>query len=344
MVTLKEIAQLIDGDLEGDPSMVIFGPAKIEEGKPNTITFLANPKYTSYIYTTEASAVIVDHSFVPEREVKASLIKVHDVYLALATLMNKFDQNKEFDAKISPNSQVSPSAVIGLKVGIGAFAILADNSIIKDNSQIGAQVFIGKNVQIGLNCKIYPGVKIYSDTIIGNNVIIHANTVIGSDGFGFAKNEAGQYVKIPQIGRVLIEDDVEIGANTVIDRGSLGDTIIKKGVKLDNLIQVAHNVKIEENTAIAAQTGIAGSTIIGKSCLIGGQVGIAGHIHIGDGTIVQAKSGLNSSTQPNEKLYGYPALGYSQYLKSYAYFKKLPEMADELRQLKIELQKLKSNE
>jgi UDP-3-O-[3-hydroxymyristoyl] glucosamine N-acyltransferase len=344
MVTLKEIAQLLGGDLVGDPTLTIFGPAKIEDGRPNTITFLANPKYSSHIYTTNSSAVIVDHSFVPEKEVKAALIKVNDVYLALATLMNKFDQNKEFDSVISPNCQVSSTVTMGSKVSIGAFTILADNSSIQDNSQIGAQVFIGKNVQIGMNCKIYPGVKIYSDAVIGNNVIIHANTVIGSDGFGFAKNEAGQYVKIPQIGRVIIEDDVEVGANTVIDRGSMGDTIIKKGVKLDNLIQIAHNVKIEENTAIAAQTGVAGSTTIGKSCLIGGQVGIAGHIHIGDGTIVQAKSGLNSSTQPNEKLYGYPALAYSQYLKSYAYFKKLPEMADELRQLKIELQKLKSNE
>jgi UDP-3-O-[3-hydroxymyristoyl] glucosamine N-acyltransferase len=344
MITLKEIAQLIEGDLHGDPSIIIYGPSKIEDGKPNTITFLANPKYTSHIYSTQASAVIVDQSFAPEKDIKPSLIKVKDVYLALATLMNKFDQNKEFDMQISSNCQVSNSAIVANNVGIGAFSILADNAIVLENTIIGSQVFIGKNVQIGMNCKIYPGAKIYSDTTIGNNVIIHANTVIGSDGFGFAKNETGQYVKIPQIGKVIIEDNVEIGANTVIDRGSMGDTIIKKGVKLDNLIQVAHNVTIDENTVIAAQTGIAGSTTVGKSCLIGGQVGIAGHIHIADGTVVQAKSGLNSSTKPNDKLYGYPALSYSQYLKSYAHFKKLPEMAEELRQLKIELQKLKSHE
>jgi UDP-3-O-[3-hydroxymyristoyl] glucosamine N-acyltransferase len=341
---LKEIAQLINGELVGDPNIPIYGPSKIEEGQVNTITFLANPKYTNFIYTTQASGVIVDKAFVPDHEIIPTLIKVDDVYLALATLMRVFDQVNEFETTISTMAQVDKSASIGLEVSLGAFTIVSKECNIMDNTKVGGQVYIGSQVQIGKNCKIYPGVKIYSNVVIGNNVIIHSNTVIGSDGFGFTKNEHGHFVKIPQVGRVVIEDDVEIGANTVIDRGSMGDTIIKKGVKLDNLIQIAHNVKIEEDTAIAAQSGIAGSATVGKSCLIGGQVGIAGHIKVCDGTIVQAKSGISSNTNPNDKLYGYPALPYNQYLRSYAYFKKLPEIVDELRQLKIELQKLKPNE
>jgi UDP-3-O-[3-hydroxymyristoyl] glucosamine N-acyltransferase len=345
MITTSQISQLLNGQLIGDPDLIINGPSKIEEGQKGTITFLANPKYESFIYETKASAIIVAKDFEPTDKIYSTLIKVDDVYQSLSTLLAFYNSKKDFPVGIASNAVVSETSKLGENVSIDNFVVVGENSTIGSNSIFFSHVFIGKNVCIGKNCLIYSGVKIYSDSIIGDNVVIHANTVIGSDGFGFARSNDENYKKIPQIGNVIIEDDVEIGSNTVIDRASIGSTIIKKGAKLDNLIQIAHNVEIGENSVIAAQTGIAGSTKVGKNCIIGGQVGLAGHISIADGTMIQAKSGISSNIkEPNSKLYGYPALDYSHYLKSYAYFKRLPDMADKIRQLEIQISKLSNNE
>ncbi len=344
MITTLEISHLLNGHLIGDPNQIITGPSKIEEGLAGTITFLANAKYEPHIYETNASAVIVSKEFVPNAPVKCTLIEVDDVYQSLSILLAYYEANKNMPKGISKHSSVADDVRLGNNVAIDDFAIIKSGSSIGDQSIIFAQVYIGFNVIIGRNVILYPGVKIYNDCIIGDNVVVHANTVIGSDGFGFAKSDDNNYKKIPQIGNVVIEDNVEIGANSVIDRASLGSTLIKKGAKLDNLIQIAHNVEIGENTAIAAQTGIAGSTKVGKNCIIGGQVGLAGHISIADGTMIQAKSGISSNIkEPNSKLYGYPALEYSSYLKSYAYFKKLPDMAVKLKQLEMQIQKINNN-
>lgn len=331
-----QIADWVDGELAGDADISIFGPSKIEEGIPGTITFLGNKKYNNYIYTTGASVVIVEKSFLPEKPVKATLIKVQNVYAALAVLMSKFDTTISIASGVSAKSSVSDDVLLSEKIYIDDFVIIKSNVKIGSNTKIYGQVFIGDHVQIGDDVIIYPGVKIYHNCRIGNHCIIHANTVIGSDGFGFARNESGIFEKIPQTGNVIIEDDVEIGSNVVIDRASIGSTIIKKGAKLDNLIQIAHNVTVGNNTVIAAQTGISGSTQIGNGCMIGGQVGMVGHIKIADGTMIQAQSGVASSvTEKDSKLYGTPALDYQKYLKSYAYFKKLPDIVHQLRQLQI---------
>lgn len=341
MITTSQISQILQGELKGDPDIVISGPSRIEEGSEGTISFLANPKYESFIYETEASAVVVSKDFTPSQPIKATLILVDDVYQSLGKLLSLYNHQAEVKHGIADSAVVAPSAKLGNNVGIDHQSVVGENCEIGDGSLIFPHVFLGNGVVLGKNCKIYSGVKIYHQCRIGNNVVIHANTVIGSDGFGFSKDENGEYKKIPQNGNVVIEDDVEIGSNTVIDRASIGSTIIRKGVKLDNLIQIGHNVEIGENTVIAAQVGIAGSTKVGKNCIIGGQVGLAGHIQIADGTMIQAKSGLSSSVKDeNSKLYGYPALEYGHYLKSYAYFKKLPEMAEKIRLLEKTIENL----
>lgn len=341
MITTSQISQLLHGELKGDPDLIIKGPSRIEEGAEGTISFLANPKYEAYIYDTRASAVVVSKDFEPTQPIQATLIIVEDVYQSLAKLLSLYNHEPEVKPGVAASAFVGKDVVLGQNVSLDQQVVVNDNCKIGDNSLIYAHVFIGKGVEIGNNCTIYPGVKIYHGTKIGNNVVVHANTVIGSDGFGFSKDESGAYKKIPQNGNVIIEDDVEIGSNTVIDRASIGSTIIRKGVKLDNLIQIAHNVEIGENTVIAAQAGIAGSTKIGKNCIIGGQVGLAGHIQIADGTMIQAKSGLSSSVkEENSKLYGYPALEYAHYLKSYAYFKKLPELAEKIKLLEKAVENL----
>ncbi|MBK8700224.1 MAG: UDP-3-O-(3-hydroxymyristoyl)glucosamine N-acyltransferase [Saprospiraceae bacterium] len=341
MNTTSQISQLLQGELIGNPDIVITGPSRIEEGGAGTITFLANPKYEAFIYHTQASAVVVSKEFKPEKEISATLIKVDDVYQSLSTLLQLYEQQEQLPIGIATTAFVSNKATVGKNVSIDHFTVIYDGVEIGDDAIIFAQVYLGKGVKIGSGTKIYPGVKIYHDCVIGNNVIIHANTVIGSDGFGFSKSEDGSYLKIPQNGNVIVEDDVEIGSNTVIDRASIGSTIIRKGVKLDNLIQIAHNAEIGEDTVIAAQAGIAGSAKIGRHCIIGGQVGLAGHIEIANGTMIQAKSGLSSSVKAeNTRLYGYPALDYGHYLKSYAYFKKLPELAEKIKKLEKELDKI----
>jgi len=333
-VSARQIAALLDGIITGDPEVTISGPSKIEEGLSGTITFLANPKYKDYIYSTRASIVLVDNTFIPDQPVIPTLIFVENVYVALAVLMEKFNSGVSIDLGIASSAIVHPSTVIGTGVYVDHHVIIKPNVEIGDHTKIYGQVFIGDNVKIGKNVTFHPGVKIYHNCFIGNNCIIHANAVIGSDGFGFVKDSDGNYKKIPQTGNVVIEDDVEIGSNTVIDRASMGSTKIMKGVKLDNLIQIAHNVTIGENTAIAAQSGVAGSTQIGGNCIIGGQVGIVGHIQIADGAMVQAQSGISASVKsPNAKLYGSPAIEYTNYLKSYALFRRLPEIAQQLRTL-----------
>ncbi len=343
-VSAKQIAQILNGEVVGDEAAMVSGPSKIEEGTPGSITFLANPKYENYLYQTEATIVLVNKGFVPERKVKPTMIIVDDVYNALAILMENFNSKISISKGISASAIVDESAKIGENVSIDDLVIIKSKVIIGDSSKIYGQVYIGDRVKIGSNVIIYPGVKIYQDCIIGDNCIIHANAVIGSDGFGFAKDDHGNYKKIAQTGNVVIEDNVEIGSNTVIDRATMGSTIIKEGAKLDNLIQIAHNVSIGKNTAIAAQTGIAGSVQVGENCLIGGQVGIAGHLKIHDGTMIQAQSGISSSiSKPNVKLYGSPAIDYQNYLKSYAYFRKFSDIVQQIRSLEKEIDIMKQS-
>ncbi len=343
-VSALQIANLINGKVIGDPDVVVDGPCKIEEGQIGKISFLSNPKYASYIYETKASIVLVGNDFVPENQVSTTLIAVENVYVALASLMANFSEGISLPAQISSNAAIDSNVEIGEHSYIDDHVIIRKGVRIGKNCRIYGQVFVGDNAQIGDNVIIYPGVKIYHQCIVGSRVTIHANAIIGSDGFGFAPDSNGEYQKIAQVGNVIIHDDVEIGANTVIDRATMGSTVIGKGAKLDNLIQIAHNVSIGENTVIAAQTGIAGSTKIGDNCMIGGQVGIVGHITIANGTMIQAQSGIASSIkEENTKCYGTPAIDYQNYLRSYAQFRKLPDLVKQLNDLKKEVEILKSN-
>ncbi len=327
-----DLARLVEGHLEGNPDIWITHPSKIEEGEPGSISFLANPKYEHHLYETKASAVLVDKHFQPKSLVNAALIRVDNVYLTIGKLMQEFNQTTNGNPGIHPSALIDESAQLGPGVSIGPQTIISSDCIIGQGSCLYGQIFIDREVVIGKNCTLYPGVKIYKGCRIGDDCIVHSNAVIGSDGFGFSPDGSGQYQKIPQLGFVEIGDRVEIGANTTIDRGSLGATRIGHGCKLDNLIQIAHNVQIGDNTVIAAQTGIAGSTKIGSNCQIGGQVGIAGHLTIADGSRIQAQSGIASSlTAPDGKWYGSPAIEYLAYLRSYAEFKSLPDLARRLK-------------
>ncbi|MBK7871776.1 MAG: UDP-3-O-(3-hydroxymyristoyl)glucosamine N-acyltransferase [Saprospiraceae bacterium] len=326
-LSASEIAQLLNGSVEGDPQVKVNRPSKIEEGGIGTITFLANSKYEEFAYTTTASVLLVSRGFVPKQQISATLIRVDDVYNSISFLLEKFGNQVVINTGISSQAFIHPTAKLGQDVSVEMFSVIEEGVIVGDGSRIASQVYIGRNVELGKNVILYPGVKIMQDCKIGDNCIIHPNVVIGGDGFGFAPQANGSYKKVPQTGNVVIESDVEIGAGTTIDRATMGSTIIRSGVKLDNLIQIAHNVEIGENTVIAAQAGIAGSTKIGKNCRIGGQVGFAGHIIIADGTQIQAQSGIASSIEePNTALFGSPAIGYKDYIRSYAVFKKLPEL------------------
>ena len=328
--TAGHIADKINGTVVGDRDIDIFNISKIEEGSKGSLTFLANPKYTEFIYTTKASAAIVSSDFEPTERIELTLIKVKDPYSSFTTILELFDKDLSKRKGISQLTDVDKSSKISDSVFIGSFSSVGENSIIGEKCIIENQVFIGNNVEIGKGCLIYPGVKILDDTIIGQNCIIHSSTTIGSDGFGFAPNDDGSYKKIPQTGNVVIGDNVEIGSNSTIDRATLGSTIISNGVKLDNQIQVAHNVEIGENTAIAAQSGVAGSTKIGKNCMIGGQVGIIGHIKIGDNVKIQAQAGVTSNIESNSRVTGTPAISYMNYNKSYVHFKNLPEIVKKI--------------
>ena len=328
--TAGQIADQLNGTVVGNRDVDINTLSKIEEGKKGSLTFLANPKYTEFIYSTDASATIVANDFEPTEKITTTLIKVKDPYSSFTTILELFNDDKSKRSGISDKSDIDKSSTISKSSYVGSYTTIGKNSIVGDNCVIDNQVFIGDNVKIGNNCKIYPGTKILNDTIIGNSCIIHSSCSIGSDGFGFAPNDDGTYKKIPQTGNVVIGNNVEIGSNSTIDRATIGSTIIRDGVKLDNQIQIAHNVEIGENTAIAAQSGIAGSTKIGKNCMIGGQVGIIGHLKIGDNVKIQAQAGVTSDVESNARITGTPAISYMNYNKSYIHFKNLSEIVKKI--------------
>ncbi len=340
--TANQIAEILDGEIDGNENAEVYKLSKIEEGEEGSLTFLSNPKYTPYIYSTKASIVIVNRDFVVENKIETTLIKVKDAYISFSKFLGFYNEVKLNKVGIELPSFISETAEIGENLYLGAFSYISNNVILGDNVKIYPNVYIGDNVVIGSNTTIFAGAKIYYETIIGEYCSIHSGAIIGADGFGFAPNADGTYNKIPQIGNVIIEDNVDIGAATTIDRATLGSTIIRKGVKLDNQIQIAHNVEIGKNTVIAAQTGIAGSTKIGENCMIGGQVGIVGHITIGNNVRIQAQSGISRNIKDNDVIQGTPAIGYSNYNKSYVYFKKLPELVAKLNSLEKEIKALKN--
>lgn len=338
--TAQQIADFLKGEIVGNPNVTVNNFSKIEEGKPQTISFLSNPKYTQYIYETDSDIVLVNDDFVPEKPIKATLIKVPNAYAALASLLNMVNSLTPVKTGIEEMSHISSSAKIGENIYVGTFAYIGDNAQIGNNCQIFPQVYIGDNVRIGDGTIIYPGVKIYKDCIVGENCILHSGCVIGADGFGFSKDN-GKYNKIPQMGNVVIENDVEIGANTTIDRAVFGSTIIKQGVKLDNLIQIAHNCEIGDNTAMAAQVGIAGSTKVGENCVFGGQVGLGGHINIGKNSQIGAQAGIISNIKEGSEIIGSPAMPVKQFFRSSIIIPKLPDMYRQINTLEKELNTLK---
>jgi UDP-3-O-[3-hydroxymyristoyl] glucosamine N-acyltransferase len=334
-VTAKEIAHLLNGRIEGDPEAKVSRPSKIEEGGKETISFLANPKYEDYAYTTDAAILLVANDFQPKQPIKSTLIRVASVYEAVAVLLEHFaPQTRPQSPVISQKASVHATAQLGEGCSVAEFSVISEGAVLEENVTVHPQVFVGAHVRIGAGSILYPGVRIYHDCLIGANCTLHSNVIVGGDGFGFAPTADGAYRKVPQVGNVIIEDEVEIGSNTTIDRATMGSTRIGRGVKLDNLIMVAHNVQIGENTVIAAQTGIAGSTKIGKNCQIGGQVGMVGHITIADNTRIQAQSGINRSIkEANSAWYGSPAIGYKQFLRAYSIFRQLPELARRVSKL-----------
>ncbi|HZW63644.1 MAG TPA: UDP-3-O-(3-hydroxymyristoyl)glucosamine N-acyltransferase [Flavobacteriaceae bacterium] len=331
--TAQQIAGILEGDIEGNPDVEVSKLSKIEEGSEGSLTFLANPKYQPYIYTTKASVTIVNKTFKPEGPLATTLIKVEDAYKSFSKLLEYYNLVKLNKKGIETPSFISEKATYGDNIYIGAFSYLGDNVKIGNNVKIFPNTYIGDNTTIGNDCIIFSGAKIYSETRIGNNCVINSGVIIGADGFGYAPTPNGSYEKVPQTGNVIIEDYVDVGAGTTIDRATLGSTIIRQGVKLDNQIQIAHNVEIGKNTVIAAQTGIAGSTKIGENCQIGGQVGIVGHIVIGNNVKIQAQSGIGRSIKDNEVLQGSPALNYGDYNKSYVHFKNLPKIVKDINNL-----------
>lgn len=336
----KQIATYLEGEIVGNENAKVHTFAKIEEGTPGALSFLSNPKYTQYLYTTQSSIILVNRDFIPEQEIEATLIKVDNAYEGLAKLLALYEASKPKKQGIDSLAYVSPSAQIGENAYIGAFAYIGDNAVIGKNTSIYPHAYVGDGVTIGDNCIIYPSSTIYHSCRIGNECVIHSGAVIGADGFGFAPSETG-YNKIPQIGIVIVEDKVEIGANTCIDRATMGATIIHSGVKLDNLIQIAHNDTIGSHTVMAAQVGIAGSTKVGEWCSFGGQVGISGHITIGDKVGIGAQSGIMSSIESNRQVMGSPAIEPKQFFKSSIVYKKLPEIYSEINALRKELNELK---
>ena len=339
----RQIAELIGGRVEGNEDAAVCTFAKIEEGHEGAISFLSNPKYTHYIYETKSTIVLVNEDLELEHPVSTTLIRVKNAYEAVARLLQLYESMKPKKKGIDPTAIIAASAKVGQDVYIGAYAVIGEGTVVGDGTQIYPHVVIGDGVQMGKGCLIYPNVTIYQGCQVGNNVTIHAGSVIGADGFGFAPNQEG-YDKIPQIGIVIIEDNVEIGANTCIDRSTMGQTIIHKGVKLDNLIQVAHNCEIGENTVMSAQVGMAGSTKIGAWCMVGGQAGFAGHIAVADKTFVGAQCGVIGNTKGNgEQLIGSPAMDPKVYFKGMAILRRLPDMYKEVNALRKEIEELKKN-
>jgi UDP-3-O-[3-hydroxymyristoyl] glucosamine N-acyltransferase len=337
----RQIADFLHGEVDGDPSVKVADFSKIEEGRPGTISFLSNPRYEHYIYESKASAVLVNKSFTPSRPVSATLIRVDNAYESLAKLMTLASGNGQQKKGISSLAVVAGSASLGADVFVDSFVTIGEGVVIGDRVQLHSKVTIEANVSIGGGTVIYPGAVIYRDTRIGSNCVIHANAVIGSDGFGFAPGDDGRYRKIPQLGNVILEDDVEIGACSTIDRATMGSTVISRGVKIDNLVQVAHNVEIGEDSVIASQTGIAGSSKIGSRVMFGGQVGITGHVQIADGTILGAKAGVGSTIkEPGQIWSGYPAVPMNTFRRAYVVNKNLPELQKTITALKKQVEDL----
>jgi UDP-3-O-[3-hydroxymyristoyl] glucosamine N-acyltransferase len=336
--TAQAVATFLQGEVEGNPETKVSDVSKIEEGKPGTLCFLANPKYEKYLYTTGASIVIVNRDLKLSEPVNATLIRVDDSYKAFASLLELYNSFKPQKTGIEQPSSIAPSAKLGENVYVGAFSYISENATIGNNVKIYPQTYIGENVSIGENTILFAGVRIYHECVIGANCIIHSNSVIGADGFGFApQSEDNNYKKIPQIGNVIIEDFVEIGALATVDRATMGSTIVHKGVKLDNMVHIAHNVEIGENTVMAAQTGVAGSTKVGRDCMFAGQVGLAPHITVANGVKLGAKAGVNSSIKKeNDIMIGAPAQSYSDFMKCFVVFRRLPEMKKDLDDLKKE--------
>jgi UDP-3-O-[3-hydroxymyristoyl] glucosamine N-acyltransferase len=340
--TAATIAGFLKGEIEGDPDIKVHTIAKIEEGQEGAISFLANPKYEHFIYTTGSSIVLVNRDFKPSEKISATLIRVENSYEAFASLLRLVDQARPRKKGIHSTAIIENSATIGSDVYIGPYSYIGENCAIGEGCSVYPHVYIGDNSRLGKNCTINPGVTIYHDCIIGDGCIVHAGSVIGSDGFGFAPQSESEFMKIPQLGNVVLEDHVEIGANVTIDRATMGSTLIHKGVKLDNLIQIGHNVEVGENTVMAAQTGISGSTKIGNNCMLGGQVGIAGHIKIANRSKIGAQSGiLGNLKEENTTILGYPAIDYKKFFKSSVIFKRLPELSVKVDFLEKEVETLK---
>lgn len=340
-MTAHQLAALLGGTIEGDPEASASAPAKIEEATPGTIAFLANEKYEPFAYTTGASILLVSNDFLPQKPVAATLLRVENVRDAVAFLLQNFEKKTVPTAGISSLAFISPEAKLGAGVSVGEFAVIENGAEIGDGAILEAQVFIGKNARIGSNTRLSTGVKIMHDCLVGDDCFIQPGTIIGSDGFGFAPQADGSWKKMPQVGNVVIENGVEIGSNCTIDRATMGSTVVRTGAKLDNLIQIAHNVEIGPNTVIAAQVGVAGSTKIGANCQFGGQVGVVGHVQIADGTRVQAQSGIAAAVkEPGTALYGSPAIGYGDFQRSFVVFKQLPDLAKRVRDLEKKLAEL----
>jgi len=336
----KAIAEFLKGQIEGDPETEVSDISKIEEGRPGTLAFLANMKYEKYIYETQASIVLVNNDFKADKPIKATLIRVENAYESFASLLDLYQQSKPRKTGIHKLASIHENVKLGENIYVGDFTVIENNSVIGNNVKLYPQVYVGENVIIGDNTIIYPGVKIYEGCRIGKNCILHAGVIVGADGFGFAPQNDSNYRKVPQVGIVILEDDVEIGANTCIDRATIGATILHRGVKLDNLIQIAHNVEVGENTVMAAQTGIAGSAKIGKNCMFGGQVAINGHISIGNNVKIGAQSGVIRDVKDGDILQGSSAIPFKDFWRSHAVFIKLPELRQQVMQLEREMEKL----
>ncbi len=341
--TAAAIAGFLRGDIVGNPDVVVSTVAKIEEGHEGALSFLANPKYEHYLYTTQSSIVLVNRSLVPSAKVSATMIRVENAYESFASLLQLVEKSRPRKKGVHPTAVIEPTAKIGADVYIGAFVYIGHDTIVGDSSSIYPHVYLGDNTRIGDGCTLYPGVKIYHECVLGRECIVHAGTVIGSDGFGFAPQSENEYLKIPQLGNVVIEDHVEIGANVAIDRATMGSTIIRKGVKLDNLIQIGHNVEVGENTVMAALAGVAGSAKVGKNCMVGGQVGIVGHSSIANGTKIGAQSGIPGDVKKeNTVIIGYPAIEHKNFMRSSVIFRQLPELKAKVDALEKEIQSLKN--
>ena len=340
--TAALIAEFLKGSVEGNPEATVNDISKIEEGKPGTLSFLANPKYEKFIYDTQSSIVIVNADFQPQNKISATLVRVKNAYESFAALLRLYEQSKPKRSGISKMAVISDTANLGKELYVGEFTVVSENVSIGDGVQLYPQVYVGDHVKIGEGTILHPGVKVYEGCEIGAHCVIHAGAIIGADGFGFAPNQDNNYEKIPQVGKVIIEDHVEIGANTTVDRATMGATILRKGVKLDNLVMIAHNVEIDENTVIAAQSGISGSTKVGKNCMFGGQVGLIGHLNIASGVKIAAQSGITKDIKEEGiVIQGSPAFEFGPYQRSYLLFRNLPKLREQINELERKVEELK---